>query len=259
MHFEEQRKRCLRKSVFIIILLSAFIFSGCKGKEVSQPVSGPPSTEISDQQEKGIRPPQAAPSQGPVQSMPVTPSNTPPRISSFNVTPQSPGVGDKVKAEVVASDREGDRVDISYQWSKNDVALFETSDTLLLSGDFKRGDKISLRVIPDDGKSKGMPLSVVMFVANSSPVIKPSPETFRFDGRVYTDQVKASDPDGDTLAYSIKSSPEGVTIDPATGRISWNVPADFNGKATITAAVNDGHGGEATQISNVEIMPEKKK
>lgn len=257
MHFEEQEKRCLTKSVFIIILLSAFIFSGCKGKEVSQPVSGPPATEISDQQGKGITPQQVAPSQVPVQSMPVTPANTPPRITSLNVTPQIPGVGDKVKAEVVASDREGDRVDISYEWSKNDVALFETSDTLLLSVDFKRGDKISLRVIPDDGKSKGMPLSVVMFVANSSPVIKPSPETFRFDGNVYSYQVKAADPDGDPLSYSLNSAPAGMTIDPLTGLIKWEVPPDFRGKTPITFSVTDGHGGEASQSYNLEIKSEQ--
>lgn len=258
MHIEEQVKRCLMKSVFIIMLLSAFIFSGCKGKEVSQPVSGPPTSEISDQQGRGITPQQAAPSQVPVQSMPATPANTPPRITSFNVNPQFPVVGDKVRAEVVASDKEGDRVTITYQWSKNDVTLFETSDTLLLSGDFKRGDKISLRVIPDDGKSKGMPISVVMFVANSSPVIKPSPETFRFDGNVYSYQVKATDPDGDPLSYSLKSAPAGMIIDPSTGLIKWNVPHEFTGKTPITISVTDGHGGELLQSLTIEIGPETK-
>ena len=246
MHIKEYGKRYLMKSACIIILLSAFILSGCKGKEVSQPVIGPQTTEIPDQQGKGVKPPQTAPSQEPVQSMPETPANTPPRITSLNVNPQLPVAGDKVKAEVVASDKEGDIVTITYQWSKNDGTLSETSDTLLLSGDFKRGDKISLGVIPDDGKSKGMPLSVVMFVTNSSPVIKPSPETFRFDGNVYSYQVKATDPDSDPLSYSLKSAPAGMTID-TSGLIKWNVPPEFTGKTPITVSVTDGHGGESLQ------------
>ena len=48
-------------------------------------------------------------------------------------------------------------------------------------------------------------------------------KNFNFDGSVYTYQVKATDPDEDKLTYSLKSAPAGMTIDPKTGAIQWNV------------------------------------
>jgi len=243
--------------LFVGIVLAAFTFSGCKGKDNVQTVAESPATE---QQEKEPIPSTKETATTEEAASQTYTANNPPKITTFNITPQIPVVGGTIRAEVIAQDKNGDEITILYKWSINDVVLPNDSDTLKLPpGDFKRGDKISIRVIPEANKRKGSPATINLTIANAPPVIKSSPESFRFDGRVYTDQVKASDPDGDTLAYSIKSGPEGVTIDPATGRISWNVPTDFKGKATITAAVNDGQGGEATQIFNVEIMPEKMK
>jgi hypothetical protein len=243
--------------LFVVIVLAAFTFSGCKGKDNVQTVTESPATE--QQVKEPIPSTKETAATEETDSQRYT-SDNPPKITTFNITPQIPVVGGTIKAEVIAQDKEGNEITILYKWSKNDVVLPNDSDTLTLPpGDFKRGDKISIRVIPEANKRKGSQATINLTIANAPPLIKSSPESFRFDGRVYTDQVKASDPDGDTLVYSIKSGPEGVTIDPATGRISWNVPTDFKGKTTITAAVNDGNGGEATQIFNVEIMPGKKK
>ena len=41
-------------------------------------------------------------------------------------------------------------------------------------------------------------------------------KNFNFDGKIYTYQVKATDPDEDKLTYSLKSAPAGMTIDPKT-------------------------------------------
>jgi len=76
------------------------------------------------------------------------------------------------------------------------------------------------------------------------PVIAPHKE-FSFNGTVYTYQVKASDPDGDTLVYSLEAPPNGMTIDPATGLLTWVVPLEFKGKQGVGISVGDGHGGSA--------------
>ncbi|PJA80422.1 MAG: hypothetical protein CO148_03415, partial [Nitrospirae bacterium CG_4_9_14_3_um_filter_41_27] len=60
-------------------------------------------------------------------------------------------------------------------------------------------------------------------------------------------------PDGDTLTYSLKSAPSGMTIDSSKGMIKWNVPPEFKGKAPITISVTDGHGGESLQNLTLEI------
>jgi hypothetical protein len=70
--------------------------------------------------------------------------------------------------------------------------------------------------------------------------------------------LKATDPDGDTLTYALKSAPAGMTINPSTGLIKWNVLPEFIGKAPITVSVKDGHGGEVMQSFTIDITPEKR-
>jgi hypothetical protein len=166
-------------------------------------------------------------------------------------------IGDKIKAKVVTYDKEGDTVNVTYVWSKNDVSLFNASDTLTVTNDFKRGDKISLKVIPDDGKVRGTPLTLNLFIADAAPVINPSQATFRFDGSTYTYQVKATDPDGDSLMYVLKAAPPGMTINPSTGLIKWTVPPDFKGVAQITVSVTDGYGGETLESFAIDVRPEQ--
>ena len=160
--------------------------------------------------------------------------------------------------EVATFDKEDNDVSLTYYWSKNGSQLSETSDTLSLSDNFKRGDKIDLTVVPDDGKRKGNPVSVSIFVANSPPVINPSDETSKFDRKQFSHQVKATDPDGDPLTYALKAGPPGMTIDASTGLITWPVPTDFKGTAQITVSVTDGYGGETLESFTVNIPPAQK-
>ncbi|MDQ7787271.1 MAG: Ig-like domain-containing protein [Thermodesulfovibrionales bacterium] len=180
--------------------------------------------------------------------------NTAPRITKFNVEPQTPVAGDTIKAQIEVFDREGDDVRVLYQWTKNDIPLEETSNRLLLTHEFKRGDKLSVKATPDDEKVKGASLTVVVSIANASPVVKGEPEPFKLDGNMYTYQMKATDPDGDELAFALKEAPSGMTIDPKKGFIQWKVPPDFTGTSSHTVSVTDGHGGETTGTFAIEIQ-----
>jgi hypothetical protein len=74
-----------------------------------------------------------------------------------------------------------------------------------------------------------------------------------FDDTTYTYQVKATDPDGDTLAYSLESPQDGITIDPSTGLLKWVVPKEFKGKKDVSITVSDGHGGTAKYNLTISI------
>lgn len=247
----------LSKFAVVLVIFVAFIVSGCKGKEEKQAVVAPLSQE---QQEKAVAPPAPGGAIAPASPRisPEVLADTPPRITSLKFSPETPVAGDKVKALVETFDKEGDSVTVEYHWAKNGSPLFETSDTLTLSEDFKRGDKITVTAAPDDGKRKGNPVSANLFVANSLPVMKPSQETFRYEGREYSYQMKAVDPDGDTLTYSLKAAPQGMTIDSAAGLIKWSIPPGFKGKSQVIVSVADGHGGEVLQSFSLEIRPEQK-
>ncbi|MDP2278676.1 MAG: Ig domain-containing protein, partial [Nitrospirota bacterium] len=122
---------------------------------------------------------------------------------------------------------------------------------------FKRGDNISMNVIPDDGRVQGSSGLMKVTIGNSFPEITSSPSYGRLENQKFTYQVKAIDPENDTLTYSLKTAPAGMTIDKSTGLIQWIVPQDFKGKAEIAVVVSDNHGGEALQSFVFEIVPEK--
>lgn len=260
MHFKEPLDRELLKVLTILLVLLVFVFFGCKGKEVTQPVPEPPVT--AEEEEAAAVAPEAeeafedtAEEATPDVTDTAT-MNTAPRINVLNVYPPNPVVGDKVKIDVKAFDREGDDVNFTYQWWKNDEELDETSNTLSVTEDFKRGDQITVKLVPDDGDRKGPPMKMLVFIANSPPVVKPSAETFKFDGSVYSYQARAVDPDGDPLEYSLKSAPAGMTINKENGLIQWNVPPDYKGRATIVIDIKDGQGGEIMQSFTLEIRPQ---
>ena len=225
-----------------IVISILICLAGCKGKEAPKPAVTAPAptqeikTAVTEADKKTPPSTQVSPNQPP------------------HVVPLYPKIGDTIKITVKATDPDGDEIKLIYQWFKNDEPLSETSDALVLAKDnFKRGDNISLNVIPDDGKVKGSSGLMKVTIGNSFPEITSSPSENKFDNRKFTYQVKATDPENDTLTYSLKTAPAGMTIEKTTGLIKWDVPTDFKGKAEIAVIVSDNHGGEALQSFVFEL------
>ena len=77
---------------------------------------------------------------------------------------------------------------------------------------------------------------------NQSPTITSTPITTATVDVLYTYDVEATDPDsGDILTYSLTTSPSGMTIDSATGVISWTPTSDQIGDNNVTVKVSDGN------------------
>jgi RHS repeat-associated protein len=80
---------------------------------------------------------------------------------------------------------------------------------------------------------------------NLPPLIGSVPPIDAFTNQLYTHVVEANDPDGDSLSYSLIAAPQGMAIDPQSGRIDW-IPLS-PGVAHATVQVDDGQGGVATE------------
>ena len=185
----------------------------------------------------------------------ATTKNTPPEISRLKFMPEVFKPGDSLYLEAEAKDADGDPVSILYEWAKNNEPAGNTEK---LAAQIKRGDRISVKVTPFDGKEYGRPVVLQREIRNMPPVIIEEKQ-HRLEGSLFTYQVKASDPDGDSLAYSIKTGPPGMLIDPKTGLVQWKVPPDFKGKAPFTVSVSDGHSGEAIQSLTFTLRHEPEK
>ncbi len=175
--------------------------------------------------------------------------NAPPEISKIKFTPEIFKPGDVLGVDVAGNDIDGDKVTFIYEWTKNKEPAGSDKQ---IGAPIKRGDKISVKITPFDGEAYGKPIVLQRDVKNVSPIINEH-TNFNFNGKTYTYQVNATDPDEDTLTYSLKSAPANMAIDPKTGAIRWDVPPDVKGKTTFTVSVTDGNGGEATQSLTFEI------
>jgi len=78
------------------------------------------------------------------------------------------------------------------------------------------------------------------YLFNSSPVIESDPVTTAKEGAVYTYDIEATDPNEDTLTYSLTISPTGMTINSTTGVITWTPTEAQVGENEVVVEVSDG-------------------
>jgi hypothetical protein len=89
---------------------------------------------------------------------------------------------------------------------------------------------------------------------NRPPAISSQPVTAAGEGRPYSYQVQASDPDADApLAFSFLQSPGGMTIS-GSGLISWTPGSNQLGSFAVIVKVSDGRGGSALQQYRVSVL-----
>jgi RHS repeat-associated protein len=114
------------------------------------------------------------------------------------------------------------------------------------------------RVQVSDGRggldSQDYDLTVTRGVPNQAPVITSTAPTEGMVRRSYAYRVTATDPNNDPLSFYLTTSPAGMTIDRATGVISWIPTATQVGGHPVTVRVLDGRGGQATQMFTVTVV-----
>jgi hypothetical protein len=146
-------------------------------------------------------------------------------------------------------DADGDPVQLEIAWMKNGQPAGTGN---LLAAPVKRGDKVSVTVTPFDGKDRGRPATLFRGILNTPPAIE-GQEQFQVTDNAVTFHVRASDADGDPLAYSIRDAPGGMSVDRKTGWVRWVTSPGTIGKVPFTVIVSDGSGGESTARFTVTV------
>jgi hypothetical protein len=172
--------------------------------------------------------------------------NAPPEIKRVKILPEIFKSGDTLSVDVSGNDADSDEVTITYEWTKNGEPAGKGKQ---LEVPIKRGDKITVRITPFDGEVNGSAVVLNREIKNMPPMIMED-NTFHLDGKIYTCQIKATDPDADTLSYALKQAPEGMIID-KTGLITWQLSKKDENKYLVTVQVTDGQGGEASYTFNI--------
>lgn len=182
----------------------------------------------------------------PYKSEPAIVGNTPPEVTKVSIEPAGSNRSE-MRALAEGVDVDQDAIHYVYRWRRNGTLVAGGDNANLDTVAFSRGDSIVVEVIPHDasgaGKSK---LSEPIALGNNAPKITSHPPG-KFEQGVFVYSVQAIDDDKDSLKYLLEAAPSGMTIDSASGMISWQVAPDVKGMHRVRILVQDGQGGSAFQ------------
>ncbi len=178
----------------------------------------------------------------PAFSITVASSNTPPTISG--TPPTTATVGTQYTFTPTASDANGGTLTFSIV-NRPTWATF-TASTGRLQGTpaaANVGSFATIRISVSDGQDTTAlaPFAIAVTQPNRAPTISGTPGPAVMQGTSYSFTPTASDPDGNTVTFSITNAPAWATFDPATGRLSGTPGLQHIGATSgIVISASDG-------------------
>ncbi|MCF6177984.1 MAG: hypothetical protein L3J63_01155 [Geopsychrobacter sp.] len=179
--------------------------------------------------------------------------NAPPQIVSVDLATNYIYRGVDIRATPKAIDPEKDLINFSYTWFIDGDKLDNPTENILPGDRFQRGDSVRLEVVAHDFSGPGETFHAAdLVIPNAFPRINSSPP-MAFKAEVYSYQVVAEDNDGDVLAYSLSSGPQGMTIDRQSGLLNWQVDASLIGPQRVEIVVTDPLGDQDVQTFDLTL------
>jgi len=192
-------------------------------------------------------------------SITVSPVNDPPVANDDTATTQedTPIVTIDVPANDTDIDNDTLTVTAVSQGTNGSVTINPDS-TLSYSphANFYGSDTFTYTISDNKGLTDTAKVNVTVIMVNDAPRFTSAPVTTATAGALYTYDVNAADPDaGDTLAYSLTTKPDDMTINSATGLIQWK-PAQV-GDNKVVVKVSDSNSTPAldTQSFTITVNP----
>jgi VCBS repeat-containing protein len=131
-----------------------------------------------------------------------------------------------------------------------------TTATIVTSGSVKLADGANILVAVQslNGITSANSATLVITVDAKAPAITSTPGTQAAVGAAYTYDA-ATDDDANNPVYSLLSAPDGMTINAATGLVSWTPAVGQVGAAAYTVRVTDAAGNFKDQAVNLTVRP----
>lgn len=140
----------------------------------------------------------------------------------------------------------------SYTWSGNPPPSAVAAPSVTLGV----GTYTFSLVVTDNQGAASAPSSVTVTVnpaPNRMPAITTTSLPSALAGQQYLFTVSATDPDNDTLVYTLVSGPSGMTINSASGGLSWSPTVATSGSSQVSISVSDGRGGSDSKQFTLNV------
>ncbi len=215
----------------------------------------------------------------------ATAVNSPPEITSLQLSPSALYTDEVVIAEVATTDADGDTVTLSYAWTVDGTDPGVTTSSLDGGDHFDKHQVVAVTVIPNDGEDDGGAAGTSTSVHNSPPtapelaVIPEEPEA-EVDDIICSIVTDSTDADGDSVSYSFTWDVDGVayvaggtadagdtgwgwvgptatteTDDTVTGEDTWD-DAVWTCSVTPSDGEDDGTAGTVSVSSEYLVDPQ---
>jgi RHS repeat-associated protein len=172
------------------------------------------------------------------------------------VTAPAPRIGQKYRLTVKATDADvGDGLLYRLDSAPIGMSIDAISGEVRWTPYAEQAGTVSFQVRVTDlrGASATRTISVEL-PPNHPPTIDSTAPTAATSGQPYLYNLKASDPDGDTLSYRFDDSPFGMTIAPTNGAIRWTPPREMlSGPVHVRVRVTDANHGEVFQDFTIDL------
>ena len=188
-----------------------------------------------------------------------TPTNTPPTISGTPATTAHRRA--QYAFTPTAADPDGNTLTYGIA-NRPSWATFNTT-TGRLSGtptSANVGSYGNILITVSDGQASAQLPAFAITVsntapANGAPVISGTPPTSVMQGTAYSFQPTASDPNGNTLTFSITNAPSWATFSTTTGRLQGTPTASQVGTfSNIVIRVSDGSTTTSLAAFNITVL-----
>ena len=182
--------------------------------------------------------------------------NRAPSITTAPVTTATAGVA--YSYDVNATDPDGDTLTYSLTQAPGGMVINPSNGLIAWtpSSGQTGSQAVAVRVADPGGLAATQSFSIAVAApANAAPLITSTAVTTATAGAAYSYGVNATDPNGDTLTYSLTQAPSGMTINGSNGLISWTPASSQTGGHGVTVRTADPGGLAATQVFSIIVSP----